>query len=146
MTTVPWMRHCGDWPTARLKHACLWSGSSSCSSNCPVFVPSQHLLVFVQETKLSNYAAEMCSGTVLNCTAIEVWQARKAEYPLLVPWMRHCGDWPTARLKHACLWSGSSSCSSSCPVFVPSQHLLVLVQETKLSNYAAEMCSDTVLN
>ena len=25
LTTVPWMRHCGDWPTARLKHACLWS-------------------------------------------------------------------------------------------------------------------------
>ena len=63
--------------------ACLWSGSISCSSNCPVLVPSQHLLVLVQETKLSNYAAEMCSGTVLNCTAIEFWQARKAEYPLL---------------------------------------------------------------
>ena len=25
----------------------------------------------------------MCSGTVLNCSAIEFWQARKAEYPLL---------------------------------------------------------------
>jgi len=35
------------------------------------------------ETKLSNYAAEMCSGTVLYCSAIEFWQARKAEYPLL---------------------------------------------------------------
>jgi len=39
--------------------------------------------VLVQETKLSNYAAEMFSGTVLNCSAIEFWQARKAEYPLL---------------------------------------------------------------
>jgi len=39
--------------------------------------------VLVQETKHSNYAAEMCSGTVLNCSAIEFWQARKAEYPLL---------------------------------------------------------------
>jgi len=25
----------------------------------------------------------MCSGTVLNCSAIEFWQAREAEYPLL---------------------------------------------------------------
>ena len=77
------MRHCGDWPTAHLKHAYLWSGSSFRSSNCPVLVPSQHLLVLVQKTKLSNYAAEMCSGTVLNCSAIEFWQARKAEYPHL---------------------------------------------------------------
>jgi len=35
------------------------------------------------ETKLFNYAAEICSGTVLNCSAIEFWQAREAGYPLL---------------------------------------------------------------
>jgi len=39
--------------------------------------------MLVQDTKLSNYAAEMCSGTVLNCSAIEFWQAREAGYPLL---------------------------------------------------------------
>jgi len=35
------------------------------------------------ETELSNYAAEMCSGTVLNCSAIVFWQAHEAGYPLL---------------------------------------------------------------
>jgi len=35
------------------------------------------------ETELSNYTAEMCSGTVLNCSDIEFWQACEAGYPLL---------------------------------------------------------------
>jgi len=38
---------------------------------------------FIPETELSNYAAEMCSGTVLNCSAIEFWQARKTDIDLI---------------------------------------------------------------
>ena len=35
------------------------------------------------ETELANYAAELCSTTFTNITAIEFWQARDAGYPLL---------------------------------------------------------------
>ena len=54
------MRHCGDWPTARLKHACLWNGSSSCSSNCPVLVPSQHLVIYSRD-----WTFQLCCWNVL---------------------------------------------------------------------------------
>ena len=67
LTTVPWMRHCGDWPTARLKHARLWSGSSSRSSNCPVLIRSQHLLVLVQRLSFSTM--------LLKCALIQFWIA-----------------------------------------------------------------------
>ena len=67
LTAVPWRQHCGDWPTAHLKHAWLWSGSSSCSSNCPVLVPSQHLLVLVQRLNFPTMQ--------LKCALIQFWIA-----------------------------------------------------------------------
>jgi hypothetical protein len=35
------------------------------------------------ETELANYAAEVCSTTMTNITAIEFWQAREPGYPQL---------------------------------------------------------------
>ena len=35
------------------------------------------------ETELANYSAELCSTTVINCSATEFWQGREAGYPLL---------------------------------------------------------------
>ena len=35
------------------------------------------------ETELANYSAELCSATVINCSATEFWQGREAGYPLL---------------------------------------------------------------
>lgn len=35
------------------------------------------------ETELANYAAELCSTTMTNITAIAFWQARETGYPLL---------------------------------------------------------------
>ena len=78
LTTVPWRRHCGDWPTACLKHACLWSSSSSRTSNYPVLVPSQHLLVLVQRLNFPTM--------LLKCALVQFWivvLAREAGYPLL---------------------------------------------------------------
>ena len=30
------------------------------------------------ETELANYSAELCSATVINCSATEFWQGREA--------------------------------------------------------------------
>ena len=34
-------------------------------------------------TLLTNYSAELCPATVINCSATEFWQGREAGYPLL---------------------------------------------------------------
>jgi len=43
----------------------LWSGSSSCSINCPVLVPSQHLLVLVHRLNFPTM--------LLKCALVQFW-------------------------------------------------------------------------
>ena len=45
----------------------------------------QHLRLRIAHavTLLANYSAELCSATVIKCSATEFWQGREAGYPLL---------------------------------------------------------------
>jgi len=72
----------------------LWSGSSSCSSNCPVLVHSQHLLNF--------------STMLLKCTLVQFRIAVLSSSGKLVDWIstsvqdRHWSDFSPRRMLNAC--------------------------------------------